>query len=118
MIKKNQALFEIGIVLAIPMLLLWGYYFLGSSSDDSALLSFVVSQEETQEYGVQAKQALSALKSINMDASLFDDPVYTSLKEFHLDIDTTTSLGRTYPFTPPPAVRGLLGKPSTVTQGQ
>ena len=102
--KGKQALFDIGIVLALPLLLIAGYYF-WSSGGESPLLSLVVPQEATQEYGAQARAALATLKSIRMDGSLFDDPVYKSLHEFHVDIPMTTSFGRAYPFTIPDAVR-------------
>lgn len=105
--KGKQALLDIGVVLAVPLLLVVGYYF-WSPSGDSALLSLVAPPPE-QEYGAKAKAALATLNSINMDASLFEDPVYKSLQEFHVDIEPAT-LGRTYPFTTPPAVTNLPPK--------
>lgn len=103
--KSGKALFDVLAVLLVPALLLVGYYF-WSDDDDSALLSLVVSKETGQEFGAKAKDALNRLRSITMDDSLFKDPVYQSLKEFHVDIDMNISLGRSYPFTPPDVLRG------------
>lgn len=103
--KGGKALFDLAAVLVIPLLFALGYYF-WSGEDDSALLSLAVSQGDGREYGAKAKQALATLRSISMDASLFDDPVYRSLKEFHVDIDTSIPIGRSYPFTTPDVLRG------------
>ena len=100
--KGKQALTDIGIVLVIPVLVFLGYYFWNSGSD-SELLSLVAPQEGQQEYGKEAKAALAELKSITMDGSLFEDPVYKSLQEFHVDVSPAV-LGRSYPFSTPDAV--------------
>jgi len=100
----KQALLDTLVVLFVPFIVGMGFY-LWAPSEELALLSLVKPPEE-QEFGVQAKSALAALRSITMDGSLFEDPVYKSLQEFHVDIDAAV-LGRTYPFTPPNAVRNL-----------
>lgn len=105
----KQSLFDLGIVLALPIVIGIGYYFWGRG-DDSALLS-LTGPGQSQEYGVKARQALASLKSINMDDSLFSDPVYQSLNEFYVELPTGTQFGRTYPFTRPPAVEAV--KPRT-----
>ncbi|HEY9585972.1 MAG TPA: hypothetical protein VJJ02_05310 [Candidatus Paceibacterota bacterium] len=110
--KGKQILIDVGVVLVIPALLLVGYYF-WSPRGDSALLSLVAPPEE-REYGAQAKAALASLRSITMDGSLFEDPVYKSLQEFHVDIEPAT-LGRTYPFTSPDSVRTLIPKRSSAS---
>jgi len=102
--KAGRVVFDVLAVLLLPTLFALGYYF-WSGDDDSALLSLVVSKEDGREYGAKAKEALARLRSIKMDTSLFDDPAYQSLKEFHVDIDMEIPLGRTYPFTPPEALR-------------
>ncbi|MDO8521647.1 MAG: hypothetical protein Q7S52_06040 [bacterium] len=111
--KMGKVLFDVLVVLLLPVLFALGYYF-WSGDDDSALLSLVVEKQDGQEYGAKAKDALARLRSITMDASLFEDPVYQSLQEFHVDIDMSIPLGRTYPFTPPDVLRGKA-RPVQVT---
>jgi hypothetical protein len=103
--KFKQPLIDIGVVLALPILVFLGSYF-WSPSGDTALLS-VVPTPQAAEFGAASKSALDRLNSINMDTSLFADPVYQSLQEFHIDIAPAT-LGRPYPFTPPDAVRNAV----------
>lgn len=112
--KAGRTLFDVIVVLLLPALLAVGYYFFWNESDDSALLSLVVQEQSGQEHGAKAKDALNKLRSISMDASLFNDPVYQSLQEFHVDIDRSTPLGRSYPFTPPDVLR-IKAKPSSGT---
>lgn len=101
--KGKQALFDVIIVLAFPAIIIGGYYLWGPSND-TGLLSLVVAPQPQQEFGVKARAALAALKSISMDGSLFQDPVFKSLEEFHVDI-TPSALGRMYPFATPDALR-------------
>ncbi len=110
--KGGKAAFDIVAVLLVPLLLAGGYYF-WSGDEDSALLSLVVTKQDGQEFGAKAKAALEKLRSIKMDGSLFEDPAYLSLKEFHVDIDMVIPLGRPYPFTPPDVLRNRV-KPTQV----
>lgn len=102
MMKTKQVLFDIGIVLALPILVFVGSYF-WNSDNNTALLSLVAPPEES-EFGARTNAVLDTLSSITMDSSLFDDPVYRSLQEFHVDVAPAT-LGRPYPFTPPDVLR-------------
>ncbi|MEK7118783.1 MAG: hypothetical protein AAB869_04185, partial [Patescibacteria group bacterium] len=77
-------------------------------NSDSALLS-MVAPPQRPEFGVKARAALETLKSISMDASFFEDPVYQSLQEFSTDV-LPAELGRTYPFTPPDVLRNMNRK--------
>lgn len=101
--KGKQTVIDIAIVLALPLVVFLGYYF-WNSNDNSALLSIIAPRPESQAYGTKAKAALATLRSITMDDSLFSDPIYTSLKEFHTNVPSSV-LGRANPFTTPEAVR-------------
>jgi hypothetical protein len=101
--KGKQTMIDIVIVLALPLVAFLGYYF-WNSNENNALLSIIAPPPESQAYGTKAKAALASLKSITMDDSLFSDPIYTSLKEFHVDVPPSV-LGRANPFTTPDAVR-------------
>ncbi len=106
--KGRQALIDIGVVLAIPLLFFVGGYF-WSPTGDSALLSLGAPPESAKDLGANVKAALDTLRTIDLEknALLFDDPVYQSLQEFHVDIAPAT-LGRDNPFTPPDAVRTII----------
>ena len=101
----KQTLIDILVVLVLPLLLVGGYY--AFKTDDSALLSFVSSGEETaaggDELGAKTKMALVMLGSIQLDDSLFTDPSYLALREYRVTIASST-LGRKYPFSPPPVI--------------
>lgn len=102
--KARRMLTDIAIVLIIPLVVLAGLYFWTPGSD-RALLSLVAPTQKP-EFGVKARTALETLKSISMDVSFFEDPVYQSLQEFSTDVPPAI-LGRTYPLTPPPALRNM-----------
>ena len=110
--KGRQVLIDIGVVLALPALFLLGSY-LWSPSEDTALLSLVAPPQAELEFGAKAKAALDDLRSITPedDAKFFESQEYKSLQEFHVDIPPTT-LGRTYPFTAPDAVRAAAAAKS------
>lgn len=112
--KGKQTVIDIAIVLALPLVVFLGYYF-WNSNDNNALLSIVAPPPESQEYGSKAKTALVTLRSITMDDSLFNDPLYLSLKEFHVDVPEAV-LGRANPFTTPEAVRTAKSLKSSITQ--
>ncbi|OGZ08370.1 MAG: hypothetical protein A3C93_02795 [Candidatus Lloydbacteria bacterium RIFCSPHIGHO2_02_FULL_54_17] len=102
--EKRKMLFDVLVVLVLPGLFVVGYFF-WSGDDDPALLSLMVPPEENREFGAKTKEALAKLGSIKMDAALFQDPAFLSLQEFKVDIDFDVPLGRSYPFTPPDALR-------------
>ncbi len=102
--NQRKMITDVLVVLILPALFAFGYFFWGGG-EDSALLSLVVPPQETREFGVKTKEALAKLGSIKMDAALFRDPAFLSLQEFKVDIDFDVPLGRSYPFTLPDALR-------------
>ncbi|OGZ07981.1 MAG: hypothetical protein A2942_02280 [Candidatus Lloydbacteria bacterium RIFCSPLOWO2_01_FULL_50_20] len=109
--KAKQTLIDIGIVFTLPVLVLVISIFWDPTANETSLLSLVGPVPEEQEYGAKAKEALATLRSIDMDTSLFDDPIYRSLQEFHVDIAPAV-LGRPYPFTQPEVIRSMVRTPS------
>ena len=110
--KGKQTIIDIVVVLVIPLAIVAGFYFWKTDNTPSLLLSFVAPDSAAkpgEELGAKTKAALATLRSINFDVSLFDDPVYQSLKDFPSTIATTT-LGRPYPFTLPDVLRKQLSK--------
>ncbi len=107
----KQFLFDVVVVGVIPLILLVGYFSFKKS--DTTLLSFVLPSstslpgQASQELGAKTKTALMTLKSIQLNDTLFTDPAYLALHEYPVTIATTT-LGRTNPFVPPPAITDIL----------
>lgn len=107
----KQILLDLLIVIALPLLVVFGYFYL-KSDEGSALLSAASREtvalpgQERKELGVKTKTALAELSSINFDESIFSDPAFLSLKDFTEEIDPTP-IGRDYPFTAPDELRNM-----------
>lgn len=105
----RQTVIDIVVVLVIPLVILAGFYF-WKKEDSPPLLSLIAPSlvakpgEESKELGAKVKIALATLNSIKMDNSIFNDPVYQSLRDFPVTIATST-LGREYPFSLPESIR-------------
>ncbi len=118
----KQFIFDIVVVGVIPLLFLGGYFAFKKSDTDllSSVLppSMLAPGQAKEELGAKTKTALVTLKSIQLNDSLFADPAYLALREYPVTIATTT-LGRTNPFVPPPAIvelqRRAKGSSSVVT---
>lgn len=107
--NTKQTIIDIVIVLIVPLVIVAGFYY-WKQEDSPSLLSLIAPTlaakpgEETKELGAKVKVALATLNTIKLDNSIFNDPVYQSLRDFPVTIATTT-LGRDYPFTLPESVR-------------
>lgn len=105
----RQTVIDIVVVLLIPLAIVAGYYF-WKQGDSPSLLSLIVPNlaakpgEEAKELGAKVTVALATLNAIKLDNSIFNDPVYNSLRDFPVTIATTT-IGRDYPFTFPESIR-------------
>jgi hypothetical protein len=108
----KQIIIDIVVVIVLPALLIFGYY--EFKSEDGALLSLASPTIATQEghsgppLGEKTANALALLRSIptELSQSLFSDPAYLMLKDYRVSIPSVT-LGRSNPFTPPPALEVL-----------
>lgn len=108
----KQIITDIVVVIILPLLLIGAYY--SFKGEDGALLSIVspsvtaAPSEGGQALGAKTANALALLRSMpsELDQSLFSDPAYLMLKDYQVTIPTIP-LGRTNPFTPPPALLDL-----------
>lgn len=101
---------DILVVLAVPVLLIGGYYFW--KTDDGTLLSLLSSDvalpgDEGKELGAKTKLALVTLGSIDFDETFFSNDAFASLHDLTATV-SSTPLGREYPFTSPDAIKKLL----------
>lgn len=109
LMNGRQTVIDIVVVLVIPLVIVAGYYF-WKQQDSPSLLSLIAPSlaakpgEEAKELGVKVTVALATLNAIKLDNSIFNDPVYNSLRYFPVTIATTT-IGRDYPFTSPESIR-------------
>jgi hypothetical protein len=101
----KQLIIDISLVVALPVLIIGGYYLWGPTSDSLSLAPSAALG--VAEPGYKTKLALDTLSSITLDDSLFADPAYLSLKSFTVVIPEVP-LARSYPFTPPPIIEERL----------
>jgi|GEM_PF-2466065 len=110
----KQVLLDILIVLALPALAIFGYFYFNTTSG-TKLLSDVsmgvaaLPGEGNAELGTKTKIALNELKSINFDKTLFTDATFLTLEDFTLPI-IATPIGREYPFALTPELRTMSKK--------
>jgi hypothetical protein len=109
---KKQTLLDVIVVLIIPALLIVGYVNIGAEQLTS-LVTFnmigTIMPANTDNTGMTTKTAISELRSIKLDDSIFSDPRYQSLVDFSGKIGTSTA-GRDYPFSTPEGIRTQLEK--------
>lgn len=104
--KKTSSLKSIIIIVVIVAVALLAYfYFMGSgSSQSSSLLS---SPSDTSGQGAlvggQVLTLLNQIQSLRIDATLFTDPGYQTLRDYSVDIPAV-NVGRPNPFSPIPGV--------------
>ncbi len=108
----KQIMIDILVVLAVPVILIGGFYFW--KTDDGALLSLLspdvtLPGDEGKELGAKTKLALTTLGSIDFDESFFRNEAFMTLNDLTATV-ATTSLGREYPFTSPDVIVNLMKK--------
>ena len=86
------------IVIVIILVVVYFYYQGGSSSSSGSLLS---SPTSDQAVGSAELALLNQIKSLKIDTSLFQDPVYQSLVDYSVPIPPE-NVGRPNPFAPYP----------------
>lgn len=99
----KQILLDILIVLALPIMAIFGYFYF-KTEDGTKLLSYVspssiaLPGEQNTDLGSKTKAALTELNSINFDQTFFNDATFLTLQDFTGPI-LATPIGREYPFT-------------------
>ena len=110
----KQLLLDLLIVVAFPIAIVVGYFYI-TSDGGKDLLSSVSSGatarpgESVGELGATTKAALTELKSISFDKTIFNDPTFLSLEDFTLPI-IASPIGREYPFSQTSELRVMSSK--------
>jgi hypothetical protein len=98
LLKNKKLLIAGGLVLAGAV-----YYFFfsggGTPAEDNPLLSSVSESPADAIVGRDLLSVLAELKSTKIDSSIFNDPVWKSLKDFSIEI-APQPIGRKNPFLP------------------
>jgi hypothetical protein len=106
----KQLLLDFAVVVLFPGLLLGGYFYWKSGGTEIEFDGggVVATPGGTpQDLGAKTKKVLASLEEISLDPKFFTDPVYLSLKDYPVDI-ATSSLGRPNPFIPSDELKMLL----------
>ena len=74
------------------------FYFEGGSSSNSSL---EVTSDNNAAVGAQVLGLLNQIKSLNIDATFFSNPIFLTLHDFTVPIPSQ-NVGRTNPFAPLP----------------
>lgn len=91
---------KIIIVVLISVLAFFVYsFFFGGSKDDSLLKSVSNTQSGADVIGSEIIQALNQIEALQLDRSIFEDPVYRSLVD-HSQPIPKEPVGRENPFSP------------------
>ncbi len=85
------------IAITLACVLYLGYMFFGPTGEDSALVSTTPENEVAVDR--ELLELLSQIKQINLDASLFESPMFNSLEDYSQPIPSE-AVGRANPFAP------------------
>ena len=89
----------VGFGVIILIIIGWLFYRMGSTSTVQGPISEVRVSPLDATLGRELLAALATLKSTKLDTSIFDDPVFESLKDFGVEI-SAQPVGRRNPFAP------------------
>ena len=103
----KQSLIDLGIVLAIPLVLIGGVTFFGGTNDVSLISEQPSAAIGPNDPGAKTKLALDTLSGISLSDALFKDEAYTTLVPYSAPIPPVP-LSRDNPFIPPPVIEELL----------
>lgn len=96
-LKKH--LVSIFIVIAIIFVGYFGYNYFGGSSSSNATLSVATPDGGGATVGGDLLVILANLKTLKLDDSIFNDPLFKNLKNFKIDL-SPEPIGRANPFAP------------------
>jgi hypothetical protein len=93
----KQTLIDILIVLAVPALIVIGYFAVRSGSIQDAWLSITGNTGSSQEVGARTTQALQELENIKLDSTIFTWKEFKDMK-FSQSQVKIEPVGRKNPF--------------------
>lgn len=88
------------VVIIIILFALYFFFFRNNNTTDTGTALYVEDQTSTtSQVDKNLLSLLLEMKSIKLDAKLFNSPVFKSLNDYSIDIKTQET-GRTNPFAP------------------
>ena len=93
---NKKALIGLGVLLLV-LLSVFFYWFSGTAGTQSAITTLAQSPLDAT-LGRELLSALAKLKSTKLDTSIFNDPVFSGLKDFGVEI-ASQPVGRRNPFS-------------------
>lgn len=102
------------VVIVIAVIGFFGYNYLNGSSSSSGDIS-IVPNSDTSAVGAQVLSALNQLNRLNLDAGIFSNPTFKSLKDFSRPLPTEP-VGRINPFSPIGIDASISNSTSTTDQ--
>ena len=121
----------IGFCVIAVMVIGWLFYRMGSTNTVEGPITEVGISPLDATLGRELLSALATLKSTKLDTSVFDDPVYTSLHDFGVEISAqpvgrrnpfalfaTSTAGASKPSTSGSSVNGAIPKTPSGTSGK
>ncbi len=86
----KQTLFDILIVLILPVLIVAGYFAFRGGNIQDAWLSITGNTESAQDLGARTTQAINELERIKLDSSIFTWKEFKEMKFNRVDIREET----------------------------
>lgn len=109
--KLKHNIIDVVVVLAVPAIVVLGYFYVWQGGIGGGT-SMTPGQDEVLERGAKVKEALSVIRTITkLDDAIFQDPIFTTLKDRSVPI-TDEAIGRDNPFTAPDSVSVKTSQPS------
>lgn len=87
------------LLVIIAVLAFVGFTIFTGGDDDSAALTSTTQKDSASIAGRELLATLLELKEINLDSSIFEDPVFRSLEDFSQEL-VPQPTGRRNPFAP------------------
>jgi hypothetical protein len=107
--SPKQTLIDILVVVVIPVVLVFGYFFVWKQAPTED--ANFAPGKELEARGAKVREALNIIHNINFDGSMFTDQLFLALEDQTVPVASET-IGRTNPFIPPENIRT---KPTTST---
>jgi len=95
--KPSSNKTTISVIAAIVIAAIAYFYYTGSTATSTSL----VASTNNAAVGSQVLDLLNQIQSLNIDASIFSDPGYKTLRDYSVPIPTV-DVGRPNPFAPLP----------------
>jgi hypothetical protein len=102
--KKTYTYIFIGLLVLLAVI----FYFYQSGKGDSSSTTLTETNVSDQAVGARILSLLNQISSLKIDAALFTQPTYMTLKDYTVEI-SPLPVGRVNPFAPIPGMPAASG---------